>query len=797
MNPKYNPIFRRSVTTVSILALLASSAPYIGTSWAWFTDNKTAGVSSIQAATFQAEVTITDQIGNPVYPGSDGKYTLTKDQTYTVILKSGASTASYGYCLIEADEMIAYTGDIPSATYTEMIGEETIFKNGYRFFLKLGEKIDVQPAPTQQVPGEGQEENGEADDGQLDDQIGNQSDDGQIDDQSGDGQTDDQVDDQTDDSQTDDQVDDQTDDSQTDDQIDDQSGDGEESDPPTLQVHFTSIWGSRSNGASTFGFFSDPVIENGSTVNEWGEPIQEKEESEETTPEETTPEETTPEETSPEETTPEETSPEETSPEETSPEETSPEETSPEETSPEETSPEETSPEETTPEETSPEETSPEETSPSETAPDVAVPDVTVPNTTTGSGSHDSMTDTLELDDEDYEDEFPIFYQNDYPDNRYGSGSIKSDGCGIVALSMVASYITDHEYTPDVLARWFGGRAENNIKRMEIGAETLGLTWFKADNIDKATTELMDGKLGILMLDGQEGQTHFTTSQHFVVIRGMTEDGKYLIVDPNEDNYDHWALKKGFEQGFDRSDFVSAYSGCWIFDPELPEDFEPYVKDEPARRDNYPGVDLTFEEQELICKIIWAEARGECAEGQQAIAEIILNRLVSGKFGSSVESVIYSPGQFSTVEKIPEATPWQAQYDALDAARFSAPVLNKNVFYFGTTPHNDNLYGKIENHYFCYAPDAAPANPAVNPPAPTQPAATEPVVTEPVVTEPPVTEPVVTEPVVTEPPVTEPAVTEPVVTEPRILSTEPATEPVTEPATNPTLVTEGTEASAE
>ncbi len=312
------------------------------------------------------------------------------------------------------------------------------------------------------------------------------------------------------------------------------------------------------------------------------------------------------------------------------------------------------------------------------------------------------------------EHDIPLYFQTDYPNNRYGAGSIATSGCGITSLAMVATYMTGHEYLPDELARWFGGRAENNIQRMLIGAQTMGLPYREAENIDDMTAALYSGKIVIMMQDGLRFENPFTTTQHFMVVRGITVDEKYLIHDPNEQNYSKWNLKEGFEKGFTRSALTQGYSGAWIFDPDaMPEDYEPYHKEEPPRQDNYPGVELTYAEQELLAKLIWAEARGECAEGQQAVAEVVLNRLVSGKFAQSIAGII-TRDQFNGVEKMDEAEPWQAQYDAIDAARYGIPVLDKDVFYFGTEARNSNVFKKIGGHIFCYAdngtaePDAEP-----------------------------------------------------------------------------------------
>lgn len=51
-------------------------------------------------------------------------------------------------------------------------------------------------------------------------------------------------------------------------------------------------------------------------------------------------------------------------------------------------------------------------------------------------------------------------------------------------------------------------------------------------------------------------------------------------------------------------------------------------------------------EEELLTACLWAEARGESEEGQQAVCNVILNR-VKKKMGKSISAVILQPNQFS------------------------------------------------------------------------------------------------------------------------------------------------------
>ncbi len=51
----------------------------------------------------------------------------------------------------------------------------------------------------------------------------------------------------------------------------------------------------------------------------------------------------------------------------------------------------------------------------------------------------------------------------------------------------------------------------------------------------------------------------------------------------------------------------------------------------------------------LIAAVCYAEAGNQSYDGQLAVASVIMNRVASGKWGSSVRDVIYAPNQFSTV----------------------------------------------------------------------------------------------------------------------------------------------------
>ena len=98
----------------------------------------------------------------------------------------------------------------------------------------------------------------------------------------------------------------------------------------------------------------------------------------------------------------------------------------------------------------------------------------TVPEDTPTEDAAEESEEPAEPEDAPEED-FPQYFQDDYAGVRYANGTIASDGCGITALAMVATYMTGYEYTPDMLADYFGGHPGNNIDRLEYASQQLQL----------------------------------------------------------------------------------------------------------------------------------------------------------------------------------------------------------------------------------------------------------------------------------------------------------------------------------
>ena len=123
---------------------------------------------------------------------------------------------------------------------------------------------------------------------------------------------------------------------------------------------------------------------------------------------------------------------------------------------------------------------------------------------------------------------------------------------------------------------------------------------------------------------------------------------------------------------------------------------------EPVAVSRYADITLTAEEMDLLARIVWLEARGECFEGQQAVVEVVLNRMLSEYFPDTLTEVIYEEGQFSTVSRLHTAAPSNTQYLAIESALNGSNILPLDVVFFSVKPQNNNIWGSIGGHVFCY-----------------------------------------------------------------------------------------------
>jgi N-acetylmuramoyl-L-alanine amidase len=87
--------------------------------------------------------------------------------------------------------------------------------------------------------------------------------------------------------------------------------------------------------------------------------------------------------------------------------------------------------------------------------------------------------------------------------------------------------------------------------------------------------------------------------------------------------------------------------------PEVPSKPEPTsLRELVSSIAALPAADLS-DDARCLAIAVYHESKGEPVEGQLAVAQVILNRVESGHFASSICGVVRQPGQFSFVYRTP------------------------------------------------------------------------------------------------------------------------------------------------
>lgn len=166
----------------------------------------------------------------------------------------------------------------------------------------------------------------------------------------------------------------------------------------------------------------------------------------------------------------------------------------------------------------------------------------------------------------------PQYFQQDYEHVTYGGygNNVATHGCGITALAMLATYMTDTELTPEDLAVPFARYSSDAGTEFALFDDSPGVLGYYLEKRTSSWKEAYAALERGQMVISLQLANHFTTTAHFIVLTGLTEDGKILVKDSNVFNHTkRFAGKDYYETGFEPQ-YVAAYSRiCWIYEKKL------------------------------------------------------------------------------------------------------------------------------------------------------------------------------------------------------------------------------------
>lgn len=117
------------------------------------------------------------------------------------------------------------------------------------------------------------------------------------------------------------------------------------------------------------------------------------------------------------------------------------------------------------------------------------------------------------------------------------------------------------------------------------------------------------------------------------------------------------------------------------------------------------NIYLTGDEIDLLAKIVWVEACGEPGEGQEAVVEVVFNRMCSPDHPDTLYGVLSegNPTQFSSWRLKDKAKPTEKEYRSIYRVLYGQTnILRNDTMYFSTFAMTSYVDKKICCHYFCY-----------------------------------------------------------------------------------------------
>ena len=140
---------------------------------------------------------------------------------------------------------------------------------------------------------------------------------------------------------------------------------------------------------------------------------------------------------------------------------------------------------------------------------------------------------------------------------------------------------------------------------------------------------------------------------------------------------------------------------------EAPEAAEskPATVETTTGAENRWNITLTQEEIDLLAKIVWLESQGEPTEGQEAVVEVVFNRMASEKYPDTLYDVLSqgNPTQFCSWKNRERANPTEKEYTSIhEVLNGNTHILRNDTLYFSTEPLTPRLDRKIGGHSFCY-----------------------------------------------------------------------------------------------
>lgn len=164
--------------------------------------------------------------------------------------------------------------------------------------------------------------------------------------------------------------------------------------------------------------------------------------------------------------------------------------------------------------------------------------------------------------------EIPLYLQQDYPGTMYGGFPIRTNGCGITTMAMLATYMTDEELTPpEMCARYGRYSFKNGTDGMIFVNEPPVMGFYLHEKTYEPTVAhkaLEDGHIVISI----QHKGYWTRGGHYIALEKLNEDGTIQVRDSNIYNY-RARIPAHIDDKHTWGSITSAGSGYWIYEDKI------------------------------------------------------------------------------------------------------------------------------------------------------------------------------------------------------------------------------------
>lgn len=129
--------------------------------------------------------------------------------------------------------------------------------------------------------------------------------------------------------------------------------------------------------------------------------------------------------------------------------------------------------------------------------------------------------------------EIPLYLQGNYASVAWGNTNLSKSGCGPTCLAMVMTYLTGETVTPPDMIAWCGtaylAPSGSSWEFFPAAAKHYGVG-FRTVHDEASVTEALEN--GYPVIAREQPGSFFSPVGHFIVLRGVTDEGAFLVNDP-------------------------------------------------------------------------------------------------------------------------------------------------------------------------------------------------------------------------------------------------------------------------